>query len=109
MKVLVLGGTGGTGRLIVRFRPGERPFRRGRGSLEGERRSAEIEGDARDEGTLTYSLVVKGAESPRLMHDPEAVPPGSALISVAYKSRLIAERWGKAGHLMCGLRILKME
>lgn len=34
-----------------------------------------IEGDARDEGTLTCSLVVKGAESPRLMHDPEAVPP----------------------------------
>jgi hypothetical protein len=34
-----------------------------------------IEGDARDEGTLTYSLVVKGAESPRLMLDPEAVPP----------------------------------
>ena len=26
-----------------------------------------------DEGTLTCSLVVKGAESPRLMHDPEAV------------------------------------
>ena len=25
MKVLVLGATGGTGRLIVRFRPGERP------------------------------------------------------------------------------------
>jgi len=33
-----------------------------------------IEGDARDEGTLTCSLVVKGAESPRLMHDPEAFP-----------------------------------
>ena len=28
MKVLVLAATGGTGRLIVRFRPGERPFRR---------------------------------------------------------------------------------
>jgi hypothetical protein len=34
-----------------------------------------IEGDARDEGTRTCSLVVKGAESPRLMHHPEAVPP----------------------------------
>jgi len=34
-----------------------------------------IEGDARDQGILTCSLVVKGAESPRLMHDPEAVPP----------------------------------
>jgi hypothetical protein len=34
-----------------------------------------IEGDARDEGTLTCSLVVTGAESPRLMHDPEAVSP----------------------------------
>lgn len=32
-----------------------------------------IEDDARDEGTLTCSLVVKGAESPRLMHD--AKPP----------------------------------
>jgi hypothetical protein len=52
-----------------------------------------IEGDARDEGTLTCSLVVTGAESPRLMHDPEAVSPYSALISVAYKSRLIAERF----------------
>ena len=78
MKVLVLGATGGTRRLIVRFRPGERPFRRGPGSLES---SADlpgvdmIEGDARDEGTLICSLVVKGAECPRLMHDPEAVPP----------------------------------
>ena len=55
MKVLVLGATGGTGRLIVRFRPGERPFRRGPGSLEGELRSARSRhdrGDARDEGTL---------------------------------------------------------
>jgi hypothetical protein len=66
MKVLVLGATGG------------RPFRRGPGSLEA---SADlpgvdmIAGDARDEGTLTCSLLVKGAESPRLMHDPEAVPP----------------------------------
>jgi hypothetical protein len=34
-----------------------------------------IDGDARDEGALTCSLVVKGAESPRLTHDPEAVPP----------------------------------
>ena len=37
-----------------------------------------IEGDARDEGTLTCSLVVTGAESPRLMHDPEAVPTHAA-------------------------------
>jgi hypothetical protein len=51
-------------------------FRRGHGSLKGERRSARvdmIEGDARDEGTLTCSLAVKGAESRRLMHNPEAV------------------------------------
>ena len=34
-----------------------------------------IEGDARDEGTLTCSLIVTGTERPRLMHDPEAVPP----------------------------------
>jgi hypothetical protein len=34
-----------------------------------------IDGDARDERTLTYSLVVKGVESSRLMHDPEDVPP----------------------------------
>ena len=34
-----------------------------------------IEGNAGDKGTLTCSLVVKGAESPRLMYDPEAVPP----------------------------------
>jgi hypothetical protein len=45
MNVLVLAATGGTGRLIVRFLPGESPSR-----------------------------------------------PCSALISVAYKSRLIAER-----------------
>ena len=37
-----------------------------------------IEGDARDEGTLTCSLVVKGGESPRLMHDPEAVSAHAA-------------------------------
>ncbi len=34
-----------------------------------------IEGDARDERTLTCSVVVTSAESPRLMHDPETVPP----------------------------------
>ncbi len=34
-----------------------------------------IEGDARDELTLIDSLVVMGAESSRLMHDPEPVPP----------------------------------
>jgi hypothetical protein len=49
MKVFALAATGGTGRLIVRFRPGERPFRK-----PSHRRSA--------------------------------------LISVASKSRLIAER-----------------
>jgi hypothetical protein len=79
MKVLVLGATGRTGRLIVRFRPGKRPFHCGPGSLS--KASADLpgvdmlEGDPRDEGTLTCSLVVKGAEGPRLMHDPEAVPP----------------------------------
>ena len=70
-EVLVLGATGGTGRLIVRFR-------RGYGSLEGERQSAASRhdrGDARDEDIFTRSLVVKDAESPRLMHDREAVPP----------------------------------
>ena len=36
MKVLVLAATGGTGRLIVRFRPGERPFRRGPGLHDPE-------------------------------------------------------------------------
>ena len=52
-----------------------------------------IEGDARDEGTLTCSLAVKGAESRRLMHNPEPSCSCSALNSVAYKSRLIAERF----------------
>jgi hypothetical protein len=52
-----------------------------------------IEGDVRDEGTLTCSLAVKGAESPRLMHDPAAVPPMQRVDSVAYESRLIAERY----------------
>jgi hypothetical protein len=40
MKGPVLGATGRTGRLIVQFRLRERPFRRGPGSLEGERPSA---------------------------------------------------------------------
>jgi uncharacterized protein YbjT (DUF2867 family) len=78
MKVLVLGAKGRTGRLIVRFRPGE-----GHSvvALVRSKASADlpgvdmIEGDARDEGTLTFFLVVKDAESPRLMHAPEAVPP----------------------------------
>ena len=43
MKVLVLAATGGTGRLIVRFRPGERPFRRGPGLLGGERRCTSLQ------------------------------------------------------------------
>ena len=41
MKVLVLGATGGTGRLIVRFRPGERPFRR---ALVRSKASADLPG-----------------------------------------------------------------
>jgi hypothetical protein len=78
MKVLVLVATGGTGRLIVRFRPSERPFRRGPAPVRSKASAAlpgvdMIEGDARDEGTLTSR-------------------PCSALISVAYKNRLIAER-----------------
>ena len=81
MKVLVLGATGGTGRLIVRSRPGER---HSVVALVRSKATADlpgvdmIEGDARDEGILTRSLVVKGAESPRLMHDPEAVPAHAA-------------------------------
>ncbi len=56
--------------------PGERPFRRGpvRSKASADLPEVDmIEGDARDEGTLTCSFVVTGAESPRLMHDPEAV------------------------------------
>jgi hypothetical protein len=34
-----------------------------------------IEGGARDQCTLTRSFVVKGAESPRPIHDPEAILP----------------------------------
>jgi hypothetical protein len=82
-----LGATGGTGRPIVRFR-------RGHGSLEGDLPRVDMMvGDARDEGTLTCSLVVKGAEHPCLMPDAEAFPSCSALNSVAYQSRLIAERF----------------
>jgi hypothetical protein len=63
-----LGATAGTGRLIVRFR-------RGHGSLEGDLPRVDMmERDARDQGTLTCSLVVKGAENPCLMHDAEAFP-----------------------------------
>jgi len=52
-----------------------------------------IEGDTRDEGILTCTRVVKGAESPRLVYDPRPSRPCSALISVAYMSGLIAERF----------------
>ena len=44
MKVLVLGATGGTGRLIVRFCPGERPFRRGPGRVALDKVFVVIEG-----------------------------------------------------------------
>jgi hypothetical protein len=46
-------------------------------------------GDARDEGTFTCSLVVKGAESARLTHDPEAVPPMQRVDFSRVQSRLI--------------------
>ena len=52
------------------------PLRRKSGALLRSKASADlpgvdmIEGDPRNQGTLTCSLVVKGAESPRLMHDP---------------------------------------
>ena len=52
-----------------------------------------IEGDARDEGTLICSLVVKGAERPSLMHDPEAVAPMHRVSFSRDKNRLIAERF----------------
>jgi hypothetical protein len=68
MKVLVLAATDGTGRLIVRFRPAKGHSvvalvcSEASTDLPGVDR---IEGDARCEGALTCSLVVKGAESPR--------------------------------------------
>jgi hypothetical protein len=52
-----------------------------------------VEGDARDEGTLICSLVVKGTECPRLMHDAEAVPPMQRVDFSRDESRLIAERF----------------
>jgi hypothetical protein len=52
-----------------------------------------IEGDARCEGALTCSLVVKGAESLRLRHDPEAIPPMQRVDLSRDKSRLIAEEF----------------
>ena len=78
MKVLVLGATGGTGRLIVRdaVAKGHSVVALVRSKASANLPGVDmIEGDARDEGTRTCSLVVKGAESPRLMHHPEAVPP----------------------------------
>jgi hypothetical protein len=38
------------------------------------------------------SLAVKGAESPRFVHDPEAVPPMQRVDFSRDKGRLIAER-----------------
>jgi hypothetical protein len=76
MNVVVADATGGTGRLIVRIRHCERPFRRGPGSLEAsaELRGVDmIEADVPDQATHTCSLVVTGAESPCLMHDPKAL------------------------------------
>jgi len=68
MKVLVLAAPGGAGRLIVRFRLAKSHSvvdlvcSEAIADLPGVHR---IEGDARCEGALTCSLVVKGAESPR--------------------------------------------
>jgi hypothetical protein len=70
--LIVFGATGGTGRLTVRFRPAKG---HSVAALLRSKASADlpgvdmIEADARDEGTLTCSLVVKGAENARLMHD----------------------------------------
>ncbi len=52
-----------------------------------------IEGDARDERTLTCSPLVTGAESPRFMHNPEALSPMQRLDFRPYKNRLIPERF----------------
>ena len=76
MKVLVLGATGGTGRLIVRdaLAKGHSVVALVRSKASADLPGVDmIEGDARDEGTLIRAL--NGAESPRLMHEPEAVPP----------------------------------
>jgi hypothetical protein len=98
MKVLVFGGTGGTGRLIVRFRPGERPFRRGPGSLEGRapisRGVDRVAGDARDEGDPHLFSCGEGRRKTSFNATTRRQSRQcSALISVAYKSRLIAERF----------------
>ena len=76
MKVLVLGATGGTGRLIVRDALA-RPFRRGPGS----KASADlpgvdmIEGDARDEDTLIHPRLERLRWRRQLVeHRPEPVP-----------------------------------
>ena len=92
MKVLVLAATGGAGRLIVRFRPGEKPFRRGPGLLGGERRSAgsrQNRGRCSLRGRPHLFSCGEGCRKPPLNAGPEAVPPCSALISVAHKSRLL--------------------
>ncbi len=57
-----------------------------------------IEGDARDERTLTCSLVGTGAESPRLMHDPKAVSPMQRVDFRPYKNRLVPERFEPLNH-----------
>ena len=95
MKVLVLAATGGAGRLIVRFRPGERPFRRD--ALVCSEASADppgvdrIEGDARC--ALTWSLLVKRAESPLLNAGPEAVPPMLRVDFSRVQEPVFAERF----------------
>ena len=81
MKALVLPAAAGAGRLIVRLRPGERPFHRGpvcseaSADLPGVDR---IEGDARCEGALTCSLVVKGARKPPSNARPGGRPAHAA-------------------------------
>ena len=81
MKVLVWGATGGTGRLIVRF-----PLAKGHSvmALVCSKASADlpgvdmIEGDARDEGTFTCSLVVKGCRKPSFNARPGGRPAHAA-------------------------------
>ena len=76
MKILVLGATGGTGRLIVRdaLAKGHSVVALVRSKANADLPGVDmIEGDARDEGTLHLFSCGEGCRKP--MHDPEAVPP----------------------------------
>ena len=104
MKVLVLGATGGTGRLIVRdaLAKGHSVVTLVRSKASADLPGVDmIEGDARDEGILIRALNGCDGVVSSFGHRPEPVPRGHSLLTVATGALVTAMTRNGVRRLVC--------